>query len=290
MESFIDSHYRGEDSVELNQLMENLLQADPSDQTNVNQLLDRIADIRGVNRGDFRDQYQTYLNLSQNAGPNGGINLSKHGDFLGSTASMRYGAVVGDVFGIDPVFGSLLNPTGGLVGPGNLSYEPGDNDAVGYHGIFHDAAGYLYNFHDRLGPGYDYLNREPFPTTFPGTGQIGGISWWASHSSLDVNFFPEIMPDIPYVPRFIERGIGNAIEDGTISNIREVIYLVEGGTDINDGINDVFHGNFSEGAGDIMDGVGTIMGGASRSIVERIIGSSGYEGVRDLSRFLFGSP
>ncbi|MEZ4713863.1 MAG: hypothetical protein R3A44_42155 [Caldilineaceae bacterium] len=144
--------------------------------------LNRLADIRGVPREEFRQQYERYLTLRQEAearnGPVDGISETMHGDFLGSTASLRYGKVVGDVLGVDPVFGSLLNPTGGLVGPGNVGYNPGDDSAVGYHGIFHDAAGYLYNYHD-TGPGYDYLGQEMGrDTSDPLTGQRSGIRWW----------------------------------------------------------------------------------------------------------------
>ena len=48
---------------------------------------------------------------------------------MGTTAQLRYGQVVGDAFGIDPVFGAMLNPTGGMVGPGNWAVNPGDDDA-----------------------------------------------------------------------------------------------------------------------------------------------------------------
>ncbi len=63
---------------------------------------------------------------------------------MGSTSQLRYGKVVGDVFGVDPMFGAMLNPTGGLVGPDNKALD-GDSTALGYHGVVHDAAGYLYN-------------------------------------------------------------------------------------------------------------------------------------------------
>src|SRR5205807_2681068 len=84
--------------------------------------------------------------------------------------------------GIDPVFGAILNPTGGLPGPGNISTNVGDT--IGYHGIAHDAAGYLYNYHN-VGPGYDYLGKGDFPASGLGTespisGQRAGIIYWAT--------------------------------------------------------------------------------------------------------------
>jgi hypothetical protein len=99
-----------------------------------------------------------------------------HSSFMGSNTQMRYGSVVGDAFGIDPVFGAMLNPTGGLVGPGNWAIA-GDDTAVGYHGVVHDAAGYLHNYHS-AGPGYDYLGSEGRDTSSPLSGQRDGIRYW----------------------------------------------------------------------------------------------------------------
>ncbi len=97
---------------------------------------------------------------------------------MGSTPQMRYGKVVGDAFGVDPVFGALLNPTGGLVGYGNIAYQPANDSAVGYHGVFHDAAGYLNSFHN-AGPGYNYLGQEDGDTSSPLTGQTSGLRYWS---------------------------------------------------------------------------------------------------------------
>ena len=241
MENFIGSHYQGENSAELNRLMEELLQKGPANEAEVGSLLDRIADLRGVDREAFRQDYQKYLNLWENASSKGDIDLSRHGDYLGSTVSLRYGAVVGDVFGVDPVFGALLNPTGGLVGPGSNSYQPGINDAIGYHGVFHDAGGYLLNTQGGLGPGYDYLDRDLLPTSSPISGQVGGILFWASHPQLGVDILPNIMPDIPYVPEFVERGIGNYLEDDFINKMRLSIYAIEGKRDVPSGLGGMSH-------------------------------------------------
>lgn len=187
MKDLIGKHFRGEDSPELNRLMEKLGQNPQG--AELEATLNRLADIRGVSRSEFRVQYEKYLEVRAQAeklkGPTDAIDLTKHGDFLGSTASLRYGKVVGDAFGIDPVFGSLLNPTGGMVGAGNSAYNPADDSPIGMHGIVHDAAGYLYNYHN-LGPGYDYLGLEPSRNTAdPLTGQRGGITWWLKQHELD---------------------------------------------------------------------------------------------------------
>jgi len=104
------------------------------------------------------------------------------------------------VFKIDPVFGALLSPTGGLVGPGNVSWNaasvPTDyftgspavwaadtllhRPEVAYHGIVHDAAGYLLNYH-RIGPGYNYLGLDSVTpdTSNPLSGQQPGLNYWS---------------------------------------------------------------------------------------------------------------
>jgi len=105
-----------------------------------------------------------------------------HGEFMGSQPQLLFGKVVGDAFGIHPVFAALLSPTGGLVGPGNTAVQMDDDDPTGYHGIVHDAAGYLYNYHGE-GPGYDYLDREERDTGHALTGQQSGMRYW--HEKLD---------------------------------------------------------------------------------------------------------
>ena len=150
----------------------------------LDQTLQQIADARGRPVSDIRREYDRYLQLRQQSQEIGARNGQEqpsalsgiHSDFMGSTSQMRYGKVVGDVLGVDPVFASMLNPTGGMVGPGNAAFDA-DATAVGMHGIVHDAAGYLYNFHN-TGPGYDYLGLEGRNTGDPLSGQREGIRYW----------------------------------------------------------------------------------------------------------------
>ena len=103
-------------------------------------------------------------------------------DFMASEWQLRYGKVVGDYMGIDPVFGALLNPTGGMVGPGNTALAP-DNvlmpNSVAYHGSYHDAMGFIYQY-QRRGNGYNYM-KSPIglDTSNPMAGQATGILQWA---------------------------------------------------------------------------------------------------------------
>lgn len=81
---------------------------------------------------------------------------------MGSIEQLRFGKLVGDALGIDPVFGALLSPTGGIPGAGNQRISDfemalfGGPEIVVPHGIAHDAAGYLMNYHG-IGPGYHYV-------------------------------------------------------------------------------------------------------------------------------------
>lgn len=124
---------------------------------------------------------------------------------MGSTSQLRYGQVAGDALGMDAVFGALLNPTGGLVGPGNAAVD-GNDSALGYPGAVHDAGGYLYNYHNQ-GPGYDYLGAEGRDTSSPLSGQRSGISYWRDH-----------LPDRGAGQRATD-GAGDAIMDGVVGGI-----------------------------------------------------------------------
>jgi hypothetical protein len=178
MKGLIDSKFQGADSAELRGAM-NDLSKNPTG-ADLDRTLQKIADLRGRPVADLRAEYDKYLQIKQQRDASGrgtpdDLNFL-HPTFQGSTSQLRYGKVVGDAFGVDPVFGSMLNPTGGLVGPDNWAVD-GDSTALGYHGVVHDAAGYLYNYH-KVGPGYDYLGREQRDTSSPLSGQREGIKYW----------------------------------------------------------------------------------------------------------------
>jgi hypothetical protein len=174
MSGLIDSEFEGAGS-ELGDAMDGLLEADTPEE--IDGFLVIIADLRGRPVEEMRGEFEKFQELAAERDAAGGVGgLSGHPSFMGSNTQMRYGSVVGDAFGIDPVFGAMLNPTGGLVGPGNWAIA-GDDTAVGYHGVVHDAAGYLHTYHD-AGPGYDYLGREGRDTSSPLSGQREGISYW----------------------------------------------------------------------------------------------------------------
>ena len=178
MRGLIGSQFQGA-GRELGDVMNGLMQNPTGDK--LDQFIQTLADIRDRLANDMRAEYDQFQEIRDQRdatnpdtppGPAGGSQSS----FTGSNTQMRYGSVVGDAFGIDPVFGAMLNPTGGLSGPGNWAIAGGDT-AVGYHSVAHDAAGYLYNYH-QVGPGYDYLGLEGRDTSNPLSGQREGIAYW----------------------------------------------------------------------------------------------------------------
>lgn len=159
----------------LGDAMDGLLEAETPEEADGFLLI--IADLRERPVEEMRQEYERYQELAAERDAAGGVGgLAGHPSFMGSNTQMRYGKVVGDAFGIDPVFGAMLNPTGGLVGLGNFALA-GDDTAVGYHGVVHDAAGYMRTFHN-AGPGYDYLGLEGRDTLSPLSGQREGIARW----------------------------------------------------------------------------------------------------------------
>jgi WXG100 family type VII secretion target len=165
--------------AELGNAMRDFLSS--SSKGRADKLIAIIIILRGRPEAEIRvefEQFQEAMGQRDTAATeppdtSGGGGSASH---MGSMTQMRYGSVVGDAFGIDPTFGAMLNPNGGLVGPGNWAFAGADT-AVGYHKIAHDAAGYLHNYH-QVGPGYDYLGTGSGSPSNPATGHSAGIAFW----------------------------------------------------------------------------------------------------------------
>jgi WXG100 family type VII secretion target len=184
MNKITTRHWKGEDSDALNQAM-HILQGDPNPE-DAARALDIIARQRGIDRAVIEEQYQKFKKLQKEAIANG---LARENpevidslpnelkEYMGSREQLRYGQIVGDALGLDPVFGALLNPTGGLPGPG-ADVIPINNFAISHHSAFHDGGGFL-ELHFDKGPGFDYLKREgDRPSDDPFTGQESGLRYW----------------------------------------------------------------------------------------------------------------
>ena len=194
----IGSQFHGA-GLELGILMNGLMQNPSGD--GLDEFIQALADIRDRAGGEIQIEFEIFRELQEQrdaAAPEtppeagGGGGGGAPNSFMGSMTQMRYGSVVGDAFGIDPAFGAMLNPTGGLLGPGNFAVAGGES-AVGYHAVAHDAAGYLHNYH-QVGPGYDYLGQEGGDPSSPLTGNRSGIAFWrnalsgSSSSSTSANW------------------------------------------------------------------------------------------------------
>jgi len=113
-----------------------------------------------------------------------------HNDYWGTRQQLLSGKVICDWLSeddkppMDPIFGVLMNPTAGRVGPGdsgwlhNILYD--NSGEWAHHSAVHDAFGYLINFHE-IGPGYNYMYRSFFDKDNPMAGQISGIEFWKKY-------------------------------------------------------------------------------------------------------------
>ena len=175
---FNDVQFKGADTKELNALMKQM--AEGLGGKELENALGELSKLRGRSVSEIRKEYDLFLQIRAQATTQNNQNPVERledEDFFGSTVQLRYGKIVGDALGIDPVFGALLNPTGGQVGPGNRSYQPDTESDIGWHGAFHDAAGYLRNYHG-IGPGYTYIEGDTGDAASPYSGQVKGLDYW----------------------------------------------------------------------------------------------------------------
>ncbi len=156
-----------------------------------------MAEMTGLSESEVREQFALAVEAARKSGAGEGNPALNSLGFLndghwGSRRQLMFGMVVGDQLGIHPVFAAFLNPSGGLIGPGDglpVSFlEHGlsgafDENAWDYHGAAHDAYGYLRAHHD-IGPGYQYIDDslnglDRWGSDSPLSGQISGYVYWA---------------------------------------------------------------------------------------------------------------
>ena len=148
----------------------------------------------------LREQQET-IGVAKGHGEVPDVDEERHPEFQGSRGQLLFGKALGDAFGIHEVFGALLSPTGGLVGPGNDflpmegwvdAFHTAPDNPIGLHGTMHDAGGYLKAYHNE-GPGYNYresMLEDGFEwalgflpdsmegSAMPLVGQGSGILYW----------------------------------------------------------------------------------------------------------------
>ncbi|WP_240806713.1 PAAR domain-containing protein [Polyangium spumosum] len=271
LSTLVGMEWQGADSEQLREAMNTLWEHrhDPN-HPDVQAALQQIADARGKPLEEIQQDWQRYqaalaeqerIAAEKGMEPPPGINGWLHGDHMGSTSQLRYGQVAGDALGMDPVFGALLNPTGGLVGPGNAAVD-GNDSAIGYHGAVHDAGGYLYNYHDQ-GPGYDYLGLEGRDTSDPLSGQRSGISYWRDK-----------LPDRGGGTRFTDAA-GDVVMDGVVGGIDGVSNAWDATTEA---VGNAWNST-TEAVGNAWDSTTEAVGNAWDSTTETV--GNAYEGAKD---------
>ncbi len=205
-EDVVKENYQGMGTPQLGNAMKDLApfinrgksrdKMSDAEKAKLDAVLKRLAKARGMDPAEAQKQYDKAVQLKSEAkaiakkqGKEYEYELPPENlmytEFWGSKEQMAFGNIVGDNLGLDPAFGSMLSPTGGLVGPGANALHLKDS-AIGYHGIAHDAAGYLSNFH-KIGPGYEYRDQPSWDptsgleTSDPLAGQVSGINWWSEY-------------------------------------------------------------------------------------------------------------
>ncbi len=156
------SNFQGAGSPELADAMAELAQ-NPTGAA-LDAVLAKIAKLRGVPLDKIKKDFEKFLKIRAQAAANAAakglpppppLSEALQGEFAGSLQQLRSGSLLGETFGIDPVFGAMLNPQGGL-GVGTSVPDP--NTAVGLNEAATDASTYLQNFHN-TGPGASYLGQ-----------------------------------------------------------------------------------------------------------------------------------
>ncbi len=212
----IGAEFMGAESNALIEAM-NVLYGNPQG-AELNQAIGTVASLRGLDPAVALEQYMKAKSLRQQGrdyykakkieatgeydettdDPSPDLS-AENADFTATNAQLIFGKIIGDVFAIDAVFGSLMSPTGGMAGGGNDRISQVKNgSAVATHGAVHDAGGYLKNCFN-IGPGYDYFHVE---AGSDGTHHLAGqttIQWW--------------------IEQYEAKGIDRGRIDGTIENV-----------------------------------------------------------------------
>lgn len=159
-----------------------------------------IARVRGLSEKECQSQYssmcRTRVVMLRNSSSTPSRPTEYNIDVWASRRQMMFGHIVGDVLWsndltschLDPVFGALLSPTGGIAGPGGcdimkwavriISRE--HKKILQFHSVTHDAAGFLYTFFG-VGPGYKYTPNTSScccRTSSSCAGQFSGLWFW----------------------------------------------------------------------------------------------------------------
>lgn len=157
------AQFSGAGSPELGGIMQGLMADPKGDELDL--FLEKLAKLRGRSLDEIRKEYSKFMGikgmlgkLAQQFGQIMPANVdATHMNFMGSLDQMRSGSLVGQAFGIDPVFGAMLNPTGGMIGATNGLFSASE-PAAGLHFAAQSAAHFLQSYF-HAGPGDSYLGK-----------------------------------------------------------------------------------------------------------------------------------
>lgn len=158
--SMVNANTAGAGSNELRDAMLELANNPTGEE--LDKVLEKIAKLRGRPLSEIKKEYEKFLKVRAQAAaiaaakglpPPPPLSEVLQGNFMASQQQLNSGGLVGQTFGIDPVFGAMLNPQGGMAS-GNV--VPGANTVAGLNEATSDAGNYLKTFHN-VGPGANYL-------------------------------------------------------------------------------------------------------------------------------------
>jgi hypothetical protein len=165
--------HQGAGSSELKDAMNTLMKDPPPTGEELEKALEKLAKARGIPLDKLKKQYEKFLKvkeqMKQNAAAKGlpmpeGLSATQ-ADFMGSEQQLDSGELIGQTFGMDAVFGAMLNPQGGMA---DGAVIPQADTAAGLHEATADASQYLQSFHNLNTGGRNYLGAGQDPMAFWG--------------------------------------------------------------------------------------------------------------------------
>lgn len=215
---------------QLNAALRKFLRAWNSEPQSDAELDDAVVAIAGTLNWDVDEARGAYARFKEIASDESKNEFKD--SFIGSREQLLFGDVISNELELHPIFAALLSPTGGMVGPGGVSFHV-KGGLLGYHGVAHDAGGYLCRRHQIL-PGYEYIvDRGDLPCEqSPLAGQVSGIAYWFRRLNLGwLNFLATSDPAAAMTPRAPSPGAGApplppaGSPDGVILNEAEMRFL-----------------------------------------------------------------
>jgi WXG100 family type VII secretion target len=149
------ANLRGAGSAAIANAMQTLLGNPTPEQEEA--ALKAIAEARGRALEEIRAEYEKFKQLRDVIRQTTGLTQTPvlPDNWMGSVDQLRSGYLIGQVFGIDPVFGAMLYPSGGIPGDTGGLFDASE-PAARFHWSTQSAASFLKSRFD-IGPGPNYM-------------------------------------------------------------------------------------------------------------------------------------